>query len=373
MDTMSLSTTDKLAGRYRVLQKLGEGCFAETFLAEDELLPDAFRCVVKKLKTAFSEEDKQQIAKRLFDSEAHSLHRLGFHGQIPQLFAHFEENNNLYIVEEYIQGTSLYHELSKGQRWSEDYVLKLLMDLLEVLKFVHQKQVIHRDLKPSNIIRRARDGRLVLIDFGAVKQVSNQILDNDNSVVTHTVVVGTPGYMPGEQLLGNPRKSSDVYAVGMLAISALTGLNPARGELPVDEFTAELLWHNQANVSPELMTILDKMVAYDFRQRYPSAKEAFEAIQSLTRSRQFDAPTVLKEASGTIEIPADHGEGSPIQSGYVPAFKGKPDSKTGTVIINLKSLGSTILNRVGGNSLLPPPPSRQVIDQTAGGGLRSIG
>ncbi|MGB8701157.1 MAG: protein kinase [Thermosynechococcaceae cyanobacterium] len=356
MNVISLSTGNKLAGRYRVLRKLGEGSFAETFLAEDELLPNGFRCVVKKLKTAVEEASRLQVAKRLFDLEAHSLHRLGSHTQVPQLFAHFEEDREFYLVEEYIQGSSLYQELASGQRWSEGYTINLLQDILEVLKFVHQKQVIHRDIKPSNIIRRIQDGKLVLIDFGAVKQVPHQAFGENGSAVTQTVIVGTPGYMPGEQLLGSPRMSSDVYAVGVLAIYALTGLNPALGQLPSDESTAELVWHDRANVSPELTAILDKMTAYDFRQRYPSATEAFEAIHALARCRPTDAPTRLKETSGSIEIPTNLSEGAALDSGMAV------DSKPKRIFINLQTLGGVIGNVLGGN---PALSSNNILEKTA--------
>jgi serine/threonine protein kinase len=310
MDSISLSPKTRLAGRYRVLQKLGEGSFAETFLAEDEHLPDSFQCVIKKLKTGVEEESKLQIAKRLFDAEARILHQLGNHGQIPQLLAHFEEDGEFCLVEEYVEGASLYQELAAGQKWSEGYVIHLVRDILDVLKFVHQKHVIHRDIKPSNIIRREKDGRIVLIDFGAVKQVTSQALDNSSDLSAHTVIVGTPGYMPGEQLRGSPRMSSDVYAVGMIAIYALTGLNPALGQLPEDENTAEIVWRDRTSISPEFAAILEKMVAYDFRQRYPSATEALDAICVLALQRQEVAPTILKEASGSIGTPAGSGIGS---------------------------------------------------------------
>jgi serine/threonine protein kinase len=307
MDVISLSSGNKLAGRYRVLQKLGEGSFAETFLAEDEHLPDAFQCVIKKLKTGVEDEAKLKIAKRLFDEEARTLHQLGSHPNIPQLLAHFEENNEFYLVEEYVEGSSLYQELAAGQQWSESYVTKLLKDILKALSFVHQKQVIHRDIKPSNIIRRNSDGQIVLIDFGAVKQVANQTLDDSSQIAAHTVIVGTPGYMPGEQLRGSPRMSSDVYAVGMIGIYALTGLNPALGQLPEDEATAEILWRDRTSISEEFASILEKMVAYDFRQRYPSAKEALDALNALAFYQQDNSPTILKDGVVSVGVPMGSG------------------------------------------------------------------
>lgn len=330
MDSISISPKVRFAGRYRVLEKLGEGSFAETFLAEDEHLPDSFRCVIKKLKTGVEDESKLQIAKRLFDAEAKTLHQLGSHGQIPQLLAHFEEDGEFCLVEEYVEGLSLYQELAAGQKWSEGYVIHLLRDILEALKFIHQKQVIHRDLKPSNIIRRERDGRIVLIDFGAVKQVASQALDDVNTTLNaHTVIVGTPGYMPGEQLRGSPRMSSDVYAVGMIAIYALTGLNPSLGELPEDENTAEILWHDHASVSPELAAIIDKMVAYDFRQRYATAAEALDALDALSLQRQEESPTILKDPTN-LPRPAGSSTGSITFNGDSSASAGSVGPAVGS-------------------------------------------
>jgi serine/threonine protein kinase len=348
MDAISLSSGNKLAGRYRVLDKLGEGSFAETFLSEDEHLPDAYRCVIKKLKTEVEEETKLKIAKRLFDEEARTLHQLGSNPNIPQLLAHFEEDGEFYLVEEYVEGISLYQELSTGQRWSESYVIKLVKDLLDVLKFVHQKQVIHRDIKPSNIIRREKDGQIFLIDFGAVKQVTSQVTD-ENTMAPHTVIVGTPGYMPGEQLRGSPRMSSDVFAVGMIAIYALTGLNPALGQVPEDEQTAEIIWRDRASVSPEFAAIIDKMVAYDFRQRYPSAQEASDAIQALTSHRQAeDGATVLSDRGG-VGFPSDRGSvGFPAEP-----VSDRHGTGSGSITYNGKPIGTA-------NGGTPSPPSTAI-------------
>ena len=215
-----------LAGRYQIIEHLGEGGFGDAYLAEDNHLPDGHRCVVKKLKTDTQNPTLLKSTRRLFDSEAKVLHQLGHHGQIPRLLAHFEEDEEFYLVEEYIEGQSLSDELTPGAKFDEGYVIQLLQDILGILKFVHQQQVIHRDIKPTNLIRRQKDGQLVLIDFGAVKQVTTQLI-NSKDQTPHTILIGSPGYTPSEQFRGNPRLSSDVYAVGMIAIQALTGLNPS--------------------------------------------------------------------------------------------------------------------------------------------------
>ncbi|OKH43481.1 serine/threonine protein kinase [Calothrix sp. HK-06] len=275
-----------LGGRYKIVQNLGTGSFGHTYIAVDLKLFDA-KCVVKQLKPLACDLKTLKIAKRLFDSEAELLHRLGTHDQIPHLQAHFQENQEFYLVQQLIDGHPLSSELAPQQRLSEAYVIDLLQGILEPLVFVHQHNVVHRDLKPSNIIRRLSDGKIVLIDFGAIKQIGTGYLSTQET--THvTVIVGTPGYMPSEQASGSPKLSSDIYAVGMIGIQALTGLKPQ--QLQKDEHTAEILWRHLVQVSPELADVLDKMTRYDFRERYHSAIEALQVVQQLAFSKSQNIP-----------------------------------------------------------------------------------
>ncbi|MGD1904699.1 MAG: tetratricopeptide repeat protein [Leptolyngbyaceae cyanobacterium] len=267
-----------LGGRYRILYHLGGGGFGQTYLAEDRHLPGQPQCVVKRLQPRTTDSVSLESARRLFDAEADALYQLGSHAQIPRLLAHFEENTQFYLVQEYVEGTLLTEEIRSGQQLSEAQVIDLLQDLLGTLRSVHEQQVIHRDIKPSNLIRRHSDRKVVLIDFGAVKQVSSQPIEM-NGQVSITVAIGSLGYMPNEQLAGQPTLSSDIYAIGMLAIQALTGLEPKR--LPKDPRTSEIMWRELVTVKPALADIIDKMVRYDFRQRYTSAIEAFTALGTL--------------------------------------------------------------------------------------------
>ncbi|WP_225887010.1 protein kinase domain-containing protein [Nodosilinea nodulosa] len=270
-----------LGGRYQVVRRLGSGGFSRTFLVTDLHLPNHPRCVIKQLKVQDKDTGTLDMARRLFDTEARVLYQLGNHPQIPALMAHFEEDQEFYLAQEYIEGSRLNRQIEEGKPWSETRVVLLLQEVLEILSFVHRQQVIHRDIKPSNLIRRHRDGKLVLIDFGAVKQVtSSPLLDAETGATNITVAIGTHGYMPNEQYAGKPRFSSDVYAVGILGIRALTGLHPQKIE--EDPVTSELDWRQYAPmVSSSLVAVLDKMVRYDFRDRYPTAQEALEALQNL--------------------------------------------------------------------------------------------
>jgi serine/threonine-protein kinase len=269
-----------LADRYKIIKSLGVGGFGETFLAQDIQQPDKRRCIIKQFNPESNDAFTLATGRRLFKTEAKVLQRLGENDQIPQLFDSFEEKREFYLVQQFVEGRSLNEELRWSQRWSEGKVIAFLKDVLSILAFVHSQNVIHRDLKPANLIRRRTDGKIVLIDFGSVKQ----LLPYQTSpayLPSQTVVIGTNGYMPGEQSTGRPRFSSDVYAVGIIAIQALTGRNPNQKQLPENPDTGEILWRRYANVSPALAAVIDTMVRYDFRERYPSAIEALEAVNQL--------------------------------------------------------------------------------------------
>ncbi|MBD2077620.1 CHASE2 domain-containing protein [Phormidium sp. FACHB-592] len=269
-----------LNGRFRIIQVLGSGGFGQTYIAEDILQPDRPQCVIKHFKPAYQEPGFLQIARRLFATEVETLRKLGSHDQIPTLLADFEENEEFYLAQEYVEGQPLSDELAAAKRLEEATVTALLRDVLQVLTFVHQNNVIHRDIKPGNLIRRQRDGKFVLIDFGAVKEIQTQITSMVPGQTELTVGIGTHGYGPSEQMMGKPRYNSDLYALGMTAITALTGLQPF--QLPTHPETGEAIWCDQAQVSPGLAAILTKMTRYHFSQRYQTAQSALYALDHPT-------------------------------------------------------------------------------------------
>ncbi|BAY11223.1 serine/threonine-protein kinase [Calothrix sp. NIES-2098] len=275
-----------LDGRYQVLQVLGGGGFGQTYIAQDTHRPGSPRCVVKHLKPFTQNPEFLATARRLFTSEAETLEKLGHHDQIPRLLAYFEENQEFFLVQEFIQGYSLKAELLPGRRWTEEQVVQLLQQVLGVLEFVHSHKVIHRDIKPDNIIRRQNDCKLVLIDFGAVKQIQTQLRTAISGHIETTIAIGTPGYMATEQGQGKPRPNSDIYSLGIIAIQALTGLHPR--QLQEDPNTGEIFWQQEANVSSCLASILSKMVLYHFKERYQSATEVLEALRSTNIETEID-------------------------------------------------------------------------------------
>ncbi len=282
-----------IGGRYQIVQQLGKGGFGITFIAIDTGRPGNPQCVVKQFKPMSNDPRTLEVGKILFEREAQKLESLGNHDQIPRLLGYFQQQQEFYLVQEYIEGHDLSQEIVSGTQLSEAYVIKLLHDILEVLTVVHQQNLIHRDLKPSNIRRRKSDGKIVLIDFGAVKEVTTQIV-NPQGQINYTSFIHTPGYAPSEQLKRQPTFSSDIYALGVICIYALTGINPYPNGLPTNHQTGEIAWRDRTNIkiSPKLANIIDKMVHDGIKrsQRYQSASEVLQAVKGILPKSQPQKP-----------------------------------------------------------------------------------
>ncbi|BAS55799.1 MULTISPECIES: serine/threonine-protein kinase [Leptolyngbya] len=267
-----------LRDRYRVLHALGQGGFGATFLAKDESLPGQPYCVIKQLRPTTTAPHVMQMARDLFEREAQTLGRIGNHPQIPRLLDYFEANQEFYLVQEYISGSTLQQEIKRSGAFSEAGVKQFLSEILPIMQYVHSHQVIHRDLKPANLIRRSQDCKLVLIDFGAVKNQVNSVSAaslSDQTALT-AYAIGTPGFAPPEQMAMRPVYASDLYALGVTCIYLLTAKSPK--DLDYDPATGELLWQKQVHLSEHFAGVLKKMLEVSVRHRFQSANEILRAL-----------------------------------------------------------------------------------------------
>jgi serine/threonine protein kinase len=261
--------------RYRIVRGLGRGGFGVTFLARDATLPYSPLCVIKQLCPKVINPAILQRASQRFEREAKTLSQLGSHAQVPQLLDYFQIDGEFYLVQEYIPGSTLAKEVKNNGPQSELAVKRFLREILPVLEYVHQHQVIHRDIKPPNIIRCSDDNRLVLIDFGAVKEQIAELGELSQKVPT-THFVGTVGFAPPEQLSLRPIYASDIYAVGVTCLFLLTGRTPM--EFDYDLASGEIRWQEVAQVSDHFGKILTKMLKISPRDRYVSSSQVIRAI-----------------------------------------------------------------------------------------------
>jgi serine/threonine protein kinase len=281
-----------LKDRYRPLYPLGKGGFGRTLLGVDEHIPSQPQCVIKQL--CFPEENPASFAKavELFRQEAVRLDDLR-HPQIPQLLAHFEQENRLYLVQELISGQTLAQELEQEGVFNQGKIQKLLQDLLPVLEFVHGHHVIHRDIKPENMMRKSLGGDLVLIDFGVAKYISA------TGVMKTGTTIGSPEYMAPEQLRGKVFPASDLYSLGVSCIQLLTGISPF--DL-FDDTSDRWIWRDYLPpdnpVTSHLSEIIDKLIHNALAQRYKSAQEVLAAMAINTQPANKQQLTTLRSDIG---------------------------------------------------------------------------
>ncbi|NJM71302.1 MAG: protein kinase [Scytonema sp. RU_4_4] len=271
-----------LRGHYRIIQVLSdEGGFGRTYLAEDvDKLNEP--CVVKQLAPKVQGTWALKKAVESFQHEAQRLQELGKNSQIPTLLAYFEEDYYLYLVQEFIDGQTLLKELRQRGTYNETEIRQVLLDLLSVLKFIHERGVIHRDIKPQNIMRRFSQPHLtrevkeelVLIDFGASKQLSATVWTKPGTTI------GTRGYSPLEQLQdGEAHPASDLFSLGATCFHLMSGVSP--GNLWAENgysWVASWQQYLRRPISKDLAEIFEKLLKKDIHERYQSADEVIKDL-----------------------------------------------------------------------------------------------
>ncbi|MEH2164341.1 MAG: serine/threonine-protein kinase [Nostoc sp.] len=290
-----------LRNRFRVIRVLSdEGGFGRTYLSEDvDKLNE--RCVVKQLAPKFQGTWSQKKAMELFAEEAQRLQDLGEHPQIPTLIAYFEQEGCLYLVQQFINGDNLLKELQQRKGYNARDIQSILLDLLPILKFIHDRKIIHRDIKPENIIRHKSDGRLSLIDFGSSKQFTAKVQQKSGTSI------GSHGYSPLEQIRdGKAFPASDLFGLGATCFHLLTGNSPFQlwmesGYAWVSNWREYL----RSPLNAELDLIIDKLLKKDIHERYQSADEV---LRDLTPKQLLALPPAGKSSG---KIPATQAPSLP--------------------------------------------------------------
>ncbi len=296
-----------VGGRFQIVKKLGGGYFSETYLAEN-IQQFRHKYLLKMLSPIAGSRKSFEKIKDLFEREAKALYELGgHHPQIPSLIAYFEEEEQLYLIREFIEGHDLRYELTPNKKIPEFQTIALLENILEPLAYLHAHKVIHRDIKPSNLMRRSADDKIFLIDFGAIRELAVTEVINTTGETRVTTIIGIPDYMPREQLEGKPQFASDIYAVGLIGIQAITGLIPQQIER--DPETGELVWqHRGAVISHQLRSVLRKMVSYDRQKRYRTAIEALKAVREIKEISSSVSQNEIEKA--IVILPSNPSERS---------------------------------------------------------------
>src|SRR5579883_823943 len=314
-----------LRGRYRVMRPIGQGGFGRTYLALDDDRLKA-KCVIKQFSPQIQGTKSLEKAVKLFEQEAVRLYELGEHPQIPALLAYFEQDQRLYLVQQFIEGSTLLQELAQNGVFVEQRIREVLVGILPILKFVHDHQVIHRDITPSNIIRRKFDNKLVLIDFGVAKLLSAETAAQPGTKI------GTEGYAPIEQLRsGKAYPASDLYSLGATCLYLMTQVKP---EDLYDPLQGRWLWRERLSekgrtLSEPIAQILDKMLKDLVSERYQSADAVMKDLRTALSRPPIAATAGAARAPGAVSAsrPPSHPPRASQPPVSQPGVSGAPPSK----------------------------------------------
>jgi len=265
-----------LRHRYTATKFLGQGGFGRTFLGIDRDLPPPAVCVIKQLHLQSDNPALRRKISQLFRQEALRLNELGSHPHIPTLLAYFKQDRHLYLVQEWIDGETLNPTTWQITQDLETRTWQLLKNILPILVFIHERQVIHRDLKPANIMQRRQDGSFVLIDFGIARMFTH------TAIIGGATIVGTPGFMAPEQMRGKVLPASDLYSLGVTCLNLITGIDP---DNMYDVVAERWQWRKYipagVTISPQLSKILNSLIQPSLRQRSQSAQAVLRELEQL--------------------------------------------------------------------------------------------
>ena len=328
---VSCGTKLLLKDRYRAIKPIGQGGFGRTFLAVDEDKPSKPPCVIKQFFPLAQGTNSSQKAAELFNLEAVQLDELGKHPQIPDLLAYFTQDNQQYLVQEFIDGQTLSQELAQKGAFNETQIRQLLNDLLPVLQFVHSHQVIHRDIKQDNIIRKKSDSKLFLVDFGASKNATGNALQKTGTSI------GSPEYVSPEQSRGRAVFSSDIYSLGVTCINLLTQMSP----FDLYDLNQDVwVWRKfvKSPISDRLASILDKMLESAINRRYQSVAEVLKDLNVQT--------------PGTATVKAQTPSKPPVKSPSPPPVANTPAaSRKSEIDWELEDMKSQFLENSSSNQV----------------------
>ncbi len=271
-----MNNTRIVGRRYQLIEELGKNNWSRTYLAKDIAVRDSPRCVVQEFQIEAGERVFRQDVQTRYANETYLWQKLAFDPQTPRVLVCFEEDNILYLVREYIAGQNLARRLERDGLLHESEAIGLLRDVLTSLSAIHQQGIIHNDLKPSNLIVRQRDGRVSIIGFSAIKAISDPtIVRHKTPELTELANEYYPSNVSGIRIT----PSRDIYALGAIAIEALTGKKPR--QIPPHFPAKTVLARANCQISFKLVGIIERMMSLDPANNYTSAEEVIRDLDTV--------------------------------------------------------------------------------------------
>ncbi|WP_436860698.1 Stk1 family PASTA domain-containing Ser/Thr kinase [Staphylococcus caeli] len=291
-----------ISERYEVAKKLGGGGMSTVYLAEDTILNR--KVAIKAI--GIPNGEKEETIKR-FEREVHNLTQLS-HENIVNVFDVTEDDENFYLVMEYIEGPTLSEYIQKNQPIAPETALNFTNQIIEGIKHAHDTKIVHRDIKPQNILVD-KNKTLKILDFGIAKALSETTMTQTNHVL------GTVQYLSPEQARGESTDNgTDIYSIGVVLFEMLTGEPPFSGETAVSIAIKHIqdpmpnISDNRSDVPQALSNVVLKATEKDKSERYQSVREMQKDLETVLSPNRENEERYQSIDANTKTVPINKTE-----------------------------------------------------------------
>ncbi|WP_436957354.1 Stk1 family PASTA domain-containing Ser/Thr kinase [Staphylococcus sp. AS1337] len=319
--------------RYKVTKKLGGGGMSRVYLAEDSILKRSV--AIKAIRIPAGE--KEEAIKR-FEREVHNLTQLS-HDNIVNVFDVTEDDENFYLVMEYIEGLTLSEYIQKNHPLVVDTILNFINQIINGIKHAHDTKIVHRDIKPQNILVD-KNQTLKILDFGIAKALSETTMTETNHVL------GTVQYLSPEQARGDiTDNGTDIYSMGVVLYEMLIGKPPFSGETAVSIAIKHIqdpmpnVTDERSDIRQALSNVVLKATEKDKMERYQSVREMQNDLETVMSDERASEDRYQSSITNTKTVPINKSE---IANQTREEDKGKSISETMQIpIVNQQQFQSS--------------------------------